>query len=326
LQHDTNSRTPCVALVTCAEFPALDSETNLLIEPLAALGITAAPAIWDDPNVDWSAFDLAVVRCCWDYHQRRGEFLAWADRVPRLANPADILGWNTDKRYLEELAGCGLPIVPTVWLQPDQQWTAPEQGEWVIKPSVSLASLDTGRYRMDDHEERRLASDQIRRLQHAGRTVMVQPYLAGVDTEGETSLVYFNGEFSHALRRGPILDGPDTGIDRRFQDDWEAELKCRQPDISQLALAERALAAVPRSKGFEVIDAKTQKSRGRSKETNLLYARVDLLPEPDGAPVLIELELTEPALFLGHAIGAADRFAAAIAARVFAGDLQTQRL
>jgi hypothetical protein len=287
-----------VALVTCAEVPELDADTRLLIDPLAALGISATPAIWNDPNIDWSVFDLAVVRSPWDYLYRRAEFLAWANRVPRLANPADVLEWNTDKRYLKELADSGLPVVPTIWLQPEQQWRFPEQGEWVIKPAVSLASLDTGRYRLDDLGQLRLAVDHVRRLQQAGRTVMVQPYLAGVDTEGETSLVYVGGAFSHALRRGPVLDGPDTGIDRRFQSDWEHDLRERQPATSQLALAEQVLAAVP---------------GGRAR---LLYARVDLLPGPDGEPVLIELELTEPVLFLGYAPGAVDRFAAAIAARV----------
>jgi hypothetical protein len=297
LLYHTVSLTARVSLVTCADVPELDADTRLLIDPLAALGISTTPAIWDDPNIDWSAFDLAVVRSPWDYLHRRWEFLAWATRVPRLANPADIIAWNTDKRYLQELAASGVPVVPTVWLQPEQPWTSPTNGELVIKPAVSLASLDTGRYRMDDPGQRRLAVDHVRRLQQAGRTVMVQPYLAGVDTEGETSLVYVGGAFSHALRRGPVLDGPDTGIDRRFQHDWEHDLRERQPAASQLALAERVLAAVP------------------GGPERLLYARVDLLPGPDGAPVLIELELTEPVLFLDHAPGAAERFAAAIAAR-----------
>jgi hypothetical protein len=294
----TLSTTFRLALVTCSDLPELDADTRLLIDPLAALGISATPAVWDNPNIDWSAFDLAVVRSPWDYLYRRGEFLAWANRVPRLANPADILAWNTDKRYLQEFADSGVPVVPTVWLQPEQQWISPEYGEWVIKPAVSLASLDTGRYRMDDPGQGRLAVEHVRRLQQSGRTVMVQPYLAGVDTEGETSLVYFDGAFSHALRRGPVLDGPDTGMDRRFQSDWEHDLRERQPAASQLALAEQVLAAAP------------------GGPERLLYARVDLLPGPDGEPVLIELELTEPVLFLDHAPGAVDRFAAAIAARV----------
>jgi len=298
LFHDTVSLKARVALVTCAEVPELDSDTRLLIEPLAALGISATPAVWDDPHIDWSAFDLAVVRSPWDYLHRRAEFLAWANRVPRLANPADVLEWNTDKRYLQGLADSGLPVVPTVWLQPEQEWTSPKNGEWVIKPAVSLASLDTGRYRLDDPGQRRLAVDHVRRLQQAGRTVMVQPYLSGIDIEGETSLVYVGGVFSHALRRGPVLDGPDTGIDRRFQPDWEHDLRERQPAASQLALAEQVLATVP------------------GGPERLLYARVDLLPGPDGEPVLIELELTEPVLFLAQAPGAVERFAAAIAAHI----------
>ncbi len=287
-----------IALVTCREVPELDSDTRLLVDPLAALGISAMPAVWDDPNIDWSVFDLTVVRSPWDYIHRRSEFLAWANRVPRLANPADVIEWNTDKRYLQELAGSGVPVVQTIWLQPEQPWTFPTNGEWVVKPAVSLASLDTGRYRLDDGSQRGLAVDHVRRLQLAGRTVMVQPYLAGVDTEGETSLVYVGGAFSHAMRRRAVLDGPDTGLDRRFQHDWEAGLRIQRPTRAQSALAEQVLAAVP------------------GGPERLLYARVDLLPGPEGAPVLIEIELTEPVLFLGHAAGAADRFAAAIAARI----------
>jgi hypothetical protein len=287
-----------IALVTCREVPELDSDTRLLIDPLAALGISAIPAIWDDKKIDWSVFDLIVVRSPWDYLYRRSEFIAWANRVPRLANPSDVIEWNTDKRYLQELAGSGVPVVPTIWLEPEQQWTSPTNDEWVIKPAVSLASLDTGRYRLDDGSQRGLAVAHVRRLQLAGRTVMVQPYLAGVDTEGETSLVYVGGAFSHAMRRGPVLDGPDTGLDQRFQHDWENDLRERQPATEQLALAERVLAALP------------------GGPERLLYARVDLLPGPDGTPVLIEIELTEPVLFLGHAPGAAERFAAAIAARI----------
>jgi hypothetical protein len=284
----------CVALITCAEFAELDSETKMLIEPLAALGISGVPAVWDDPKVDWSVFELAVVRSCWDYHHRRDEFLDWSRRVPRLVNSAEILEWNTDKRYLRELADSGVPIVPTVWLEPERQWILPDHGEWVIKPAVSLASLDTGRYLMTDPGQRRQAVEHVRRLQRAGRTVMVQPYLAGVDTEGETSIVYIGGSYSHALRRRAILDGPDNGIDRRFQDNWEHDLQRQQPTEAQARLARQALAAVP------------------GGPDRLLYARVDLLPGPDGAPVLIELELTEPALFISFADGAVERFAAAI--------------
>ncbi len=286
---------PRVALVTCAEVPELDADTRTLLAPLAARGVAAEPVVWDDATAVWAGFDLAVVRSCWDYVPRRAEFLAWARSVPRLANPPEVLAWNTDKRYLRDLAAAGVPLVPTTWVAPRQAWTAPQRGEWVLKPVVSIASLDTGRYRLADPQQRRLAVEHLRRLQAAGRTVMVQPYLRAVDSYGETALVFLGGRFSHAMRKGAVLDGPDTGVHRRFLHDGGLELQPSQPSAVERMVAARVLAAVPGG------------PRG------LLYARVDLVPGPNGQPLLMEL-LTEPQLFLGYAPGAADRLAAAITA------------
>lgn len=294
----TRERTaaPRVALVTCARLPDLDSDTRLLADCLASRGMSVAPAVWDDPAADWAATDLAVVRCCWDYPERRAEFLAWADRIPRLANPAGVLAWNTDKRYLVELAAAGVPIVPTTWVQPMDTWAPPGGGDWVIKPSVSLASLDSGKYRLDDAVERGLAAAHVERLQAEGRTVMVQPYVREIDARGETSLVFIGGAFSHAMRKDAVLQGPDTGVDRRFLPHGGLMLRARQPSAAQLTIAHQALAAVP------------------GGPARLLYARVDLVPGPDGTPLLMELELTEPQLYFGLVPEAAERFAAAAAA------------
>jgi hypothetical protein len=292
--------TGCVALVTCAELSDADADTRLLIAPLAARGLRAAAVTWDDPAVDWSRFDLAVVRSCWDYSERREEFLAWAARVPRLANPRSVLLWNTDKRYLAELAAKGISVVPTTWLQPGDSWRVPRTGEQrVVKPAVSLAALDTGRYDFSDHEHRRLAYAHVRRLQQAGRVVMIQPYVAHIETEGETSLVFIAGCFSHAVRKAPVLDGPDCGIDRRFVPDGGVDPQPCTPSPAQLDVAERALNAVP--------------GGGRH---DLLYARVDVVPGDDGAPLIMEVELTEPHLYLGRVPKAVARLASAIAARV----------
>ena len=105
-----------VALVTSSEFRELDADTRLLIAPLEARGVSVTPAVWDDPGVHWAGFDLAVIRSCWDYVPRRGEFVAWASRVKRQANPAEVIAWNTDKRYLADLADGGVPVVPTTWV------------------------------------------------------------------------------------------------------------------------------------------------------------------------------------------------------------------
>jgi hypothetical protein len=283
-----------VALVTCAKLPDLDEDDQSLIPVLAAAGVTAEPVVWDDPDVDWTAYDLAVVRNTWDYPGRRAEFTAWAGSVPRLANAADVSAWNTDKRYLRELAAAGIPIVPTTWIEPgDPVHLETAETEIVVKPAVSVGSIDTGRYRLPGQAD--LAAAHIARLQAAGRLVMVQPYLADVDTAGETALLFFAGRFSHAIRKGPILTGPDEGADTLYQ---EESITPRTPSPAEHALAERVLAALP----FD--------------PAGLLYTRVDLLPTPSGEPVVIEVELTEPSLFLTTAEGAPDRLARTITDRL----------
>ncbi|HEX6307148.1 MAG TPA: hypothetical protein VFZ69_03105 [Longimicrobiales bacterium] len=289
-----------VALVTCAELPLADAETRMLIAPLAARGVSAYPVVWDDAQVDWASFDLAVIRSCWDYTARRSEFVTWAAAVPRLMNPGGVIAWNTDKSYLAELAAAGIGVVPTTWLHPVDDgrlpWQLHDATEWVVKPAVSLAALDTGRYDITDPEHRRLAGEHVRRLQQAGRTVMVQPYVTGIDTAGEVSLVFIEGRFSHAVRKGPVLAGPESGMDRRFAATRGLDLRPHLATPIQLDIAERALAAAPAS-------------------GNLLYARVDLVPDDDGAPLVMEVELTEPMLYFALAPAAAEHLASAIAAR-----------
>jgi glutathione synthase/RimK-type ligase-like ATP-grasp enzyme len=241
--------------------------------------------------VEWAGFDLAVLRNPWDYSRRRDEFVAWARTVPALANPADVVAWNTDKRYLRELASAGVPVVPTTWVSPDEAWQPSADGEFVVKPAVSAGSVDTGRYALP--AQRELAAAHVARLQAAGRLVMVQPYLASVDTYGETALLYIGGGYSHAIRKGPMLRGPDTGVDGLFVTE---EITPRTPTEAERALGEATLAALP------------------FVASELLYARVDLLDSGNG-PVVIEVELTEPSLFLGTAPGAADRLAACILCR-----------
>ncbi|MFI7023407.1 RimK family alpha-L-glutamate ligase [Micromonospora sp. NPDC049900] len=298
--HQSTRGKPRVALVTCTELADLEPDDRLVIGPLADRGVTAEPVVWDDPAVDWSGYDLAMLRSPWDYISRRDEFVAWATQVPRLANPADVVRWNTDKRYLDELSAAGVPTVPTAWVAPGEQWRPPaDTGEYVVKPSVSAGSQDTGRYDLADPEHRDLAVAHVRRLGAAGRVAMIQPYLSAVDSAGETALLYFAGPdgptFSHAIRKGPMLAGPDLGVGGLYRAE---EIAARTAGADELAVAQRTLAAVP------------------GGPERLLYARVDLIPGSDGAPVLVELELTEPSLFLGHADGAADRLADAILARM----------
>jgi hypothetical protein len=283
---------PRVAFVTCAPVPDLDPDDRLAAEALGGRGVHVEPAVWDDPTVDWAGYDLAVLRSTWDYADRRDEFVRWAAAVPRLANPADVVAWNTDKTYLRELAAAGLPVVPTRWLTPGTPYHLPDRGEWVLKPSISCGSRDTGRYELSSPEHRRLAGRLVDRLLAADRTVMVQPYLAAIDAVGETALIHVEGSLSHAIRKGALLHGPHLGNNALYSTE---QIDARAATAAEREVAQAVLAEVP------------------GGPDRLLYARVDLIPAPDGTPTLLELELTEPSLFLAHATGAPDRLASAVA-------------
>lgn len=223
--------------------------------------------MWDDPSVDWSAFDLVVIRSTWDYTAKVDSFLGWIERVPRLRNDADVVRWNHDKTYLRALHAHGVPTVPTRF-DPDDI----PHGRWVVKPTVSAGAVDTISGDRDD------ALAQVERLRAAGRSAMVQPHLPAVDVVGETALVYIGGEHSHTVRKGAVL-----GRRRRGDGTYEADqVEPRTPTAAELELAEHVLDTVPFDRG------------------ELLYGRVDLIPDDDGDPVLLEVELIEPDLFLAH--------------------------
>ena len=289
--------TPTVALATCRDLPDLDVDEQLLLAPLADAGVHATVAIWDDTDVDWARFDLVVVRSTWDYAGQLDAFLAWARSVDRLANPADVLTWNTDKRYLRELDAAGVPVVDTEWLEPGDLISLPPSGEIVVKPAVSAGSLDTGRYDLARQEHHRLATAHAERLLDAGRTVMVQPYLAAVDVDGERSLLFVGGAFSHSATKSAMLAGPHEATDALFRAET---ITAHLATDAELALARATLAAVPGS-------------------DRLLYARVDLVDDDRGAARVLEVEVTEPSMFMGESPGSAERFAAAIAAAAGAG-------
>jgi glutathione synthase/RimK-type ligase-like ATP-grasp enzyme len=271
-----------IALATCAAFPDGDGDDRLLTAALPE----ARFAVWDDPAVDWAAFDLVVIRSTWDYQDRHDAFLAWARSVPRLVNPAEVIAWNTDKRYLAEVPGA----VDTTFVARGGAFAAPA-GEYVVKPSVSAGTRDTARFGPGEDARARAL---VQRIHASGRTAMVQPYLGAVDELGETALLFFDGAFSHAIRKGPLLTpGADPHDDVFAAEDIEP----RDPPPGERELAERVVAHV----------------RGRFGD--LAYARVDVVPGP-GGPQLLELELTEPSLFFAQGDGAAERFAVALRSRV----------
>ena len=169
-----------VALATAADLPALDEDGAQLVASLAALGIRAEPAVWSAPSLNWSCYDLVILRSTWDYTLQRSAFLDWLldlSKHTQVLNPIDVVTWNTDKHYLEDLKRAEIPIVPTQWIEPSDEITIEPQAEFVIKPAISAGAKDTQRYRTTQHSQ---AIEHIRELQQQGRSVMVQPYISDV--------------------------------------------------------------------------------------------------------------------------------------------------
>jgi len=286
-----------MAMVACEAWPDLNDDWPVLAAALTRRGVTAQVEVWTDRTVDWESYDLVVVRGTWDYVGRLSEFRHWVGRVGaktggraggRLVNSAPAILWNLDKAYLNDLSAAGVPVVATTWVKPGHAWTAPA-GEYVVKPSVSLGSLETARYRPGEDAD---AARHVQRLLDAGRVVMVQPFYASVEDEGEASLVYLGGRFSHATRKAPLLE-PGAGV----RDD--------------LGPRQRVFPLVVASAHRRVADAAVAACEDRIGR--LAYARVDLFLGEGGRWLVNEVELVEPWLFLAYAEGAADRFADVLA-------------
>jgi glutathione synthase/RimK-type ligase-like ATP-grasp enzyme len=252
----------------------------LIDAALGARGLEPTWAVWDDPAVDWSRFDLVVVRSAWDYAERWQDFLAWADTVPRLENPLSVLRFGADKeRYLTALAAADVPVVPTLFLGPGAPFAPPEEQPFVVKPAISAGGRRSARFEAGDERARTLVAE----ITDAGDTVMLQPWL---DSVRESSLVFVDGRYSHSLSRRAAL--PLGAAQEVLY--LEEELGAYEATPEERRVAEAAVAVVP---------------------APTLYARVDLL----GGSVL-ELEVVEPSLYLSFAERSADGFAEAVWRRV----------
>ena len=290
-------RTARVALVTYDARPDPTEDDRLLADALSRRGAMVRGVPWSDPSADWTAYDAVVVRSCWDYFLRADEFHAWLDRLERddarVMNDVHTLRWNADKTYLRDLAERGVPIVPTRWLDRESTPSLAELrrvtgwSELVVKPTVSGGAHRTWRAAPDSDaaDDRRLAT-----MVEDG-AVMVQPLLAEIEREGEWSLVFFSGRYSHS-----VLKRPRTG-DFRVQREHGGSLEVATPSREMIEAAERVLATVPF--GSEPP----------------LYARVDGCMVR-GELLLMELELLEPELFFRCAAEAPDRLGEAILSRL----------
>lgn len=269
-----------VALATCRNIPEPDNDEPVLKAALEAAGVPAKVLAWDDEAVDWDAPKLTVIRSTWNYYLRPSAFLAWVLRRGRkLLNAPEIVQWNHHKRYLADLEASGVPVVPTLWIMQGASWRERlAETAWtdvVVKPAVSAGSYRTSRLTGPPFDEAVVTAAV------AASDTMVQPYVASVDSYGERSLVCIDGEVTHAIRKNPRFHGESENVSAAVTiADDEREL------------ASRALA--------KVVGAP-------------LYARVDMVRDAAGKPMLSELELIEPSLFLQQSPAAARRFAASIA-------------
>ncbi|MGH3384714.1 MAG: ATP-grasp domain-containing protein [Nocardioidaceae bacterium] len=276
-----------VYLVTSADQPELGADDQLLHRELTAAGVPSQIAIWTDPEVDWAAASVCVLRSVWDYHLEPARFHSWLyqlEPVATVLNPPALVRWNAHKGYLRKLAAAGVPTIETAWLghgEPADLTEVMRARGWnaaIVKPAVSASAWKTAKVELGDPEGQHLVDDLI------GHTdVMVQPWLDTIERDGEVAVIAIGGEVTHAAGRASALTG---GIEST-RHGWPHRL-C--PD--EHALASFVLSLLP---------------------TTPLYARVDLVRDEHGRLLLGELELIEPVLYLHHSRPALERLVAALA-------------
>jgi glutathione synthase/RimK-type ligase-like ATP-grasp enzyme len=283
-----------VALVTSSAYPQLYEDDLLLASALEAIGIRAIPAVWSDESIDWGSFVALVIRTPWDYFERNAEFRRWLDaRIASgvlMCNSADILDWNYDKRYLQDLESAGLSLVPTICIargeKADVAALARARGwnEVVVKPTISGGGWRTWRFFVDDAAA--YAKEIEKTLEDRG--VLVQPFLPEIVTGGELSILFFDGVYSHAVRKRPKAG------DYRVQFQYGGTNESVEVEPSLVAQAHACVLAAP---------------------SLPVYARVDGVVK-DGQFLLMELEVFEPLMFLARHPEAAGRFARAVQGRL----------
>ena len=219
-----------------------------------------------------------VIRSTWDYYRRLGEFETWLDHVSHqttVHNSPEVVRWNMDKRYLRELERADIPVIHTRFMESVADIQSAEFGlDVMVKPVISAGSNDTARFVDDSSGARRFAGHLI----DTGRAVMVQPYVSSIDEQGETGLVYFSGQFSHAFHKGPIFGGERLSHNGLYM---EEEISPHQETSRERVLGDRVLSFLTHRFGSAP-----------------LYARVDMVGDADGEPSIMEVELIEPSLFL----------------------------
>ena len=282
-----------IALVTTQAARGHDHDLDILTAALDAAQQKWQIVNWDDASIEWTQFSIAVLRSTWDYYARLDEFVAWVDRVSAqttLCNPAEIVRWNVDKRYLQEMSEQGIPVMATTFVSQlidiTQELIAQDV---IIKPVVSAGSNNTARHR-NDAVAARAQLDHI--LSNAG-VAMVQPYSPTIDSVGETGLVYLGGKFSHAFGKDAVFG--------------EAEQVHNGVHVQEVITARTA------NPNEHLLGDSVMKFLKSRFGVTPLYARIDMVTNIDGVPEIMEVELTEPSLYLHLDAESPERAATALA-------------
>ncbi len=273
-----------LALITSSEMCDVDLDMDAVIAELQRLHISAAAVAWETPGVNWADFSLVLIRSPWNYHERLTEFLAWAqqvDQVTKLMNPLPLIRWNSHKSYLIELQKNGIPMIPTQFIEQGSRFNVDQlpEGELIAKPAIGIGSSGIIKGQKTDHK----VQEKLHLLTQQG-DVLVQPFSPNIQTEGETSLIFFGGEYSHAVQKVP------TSGDFRVQAQHGGTSVQVEPTPEQRRLAEKTIAQL---------------------QYPVAHARVDMI-HWDNQPVLMELEAIEPDLFLRESPTAIEHYAASI--------------
>ena len=270
---------------------------------LEAAGLKARIAAWDDESEDWSKSPLVIVRATWNYYEVPERFLRWAARVGdvcTLFNPLEVIRWNIHKGYLRDLRERGVNATPTAYVAQGSDGHLAgicDEHAWekiVVKPAISASSFSTHAMQRDALDEALFASLV------AKREMMVQPYIESVEEYGERSIVMIDGEVCHSIRKEPRLAGGDESVSGPHPIDDDVR-----------ALATAALAAVDGA-ALAAVDGAALGAGDRT----LLYGRVDVARDQDGAPMVMELELIEPSLFFVQSPETLDRFVNVVRSKV----------
>lgn len=296
--------------VTYSGLPDLDPDDRRVLDILRERGYDCHAAVWDAPEVDWSSAGVVVVRSTWDYNLKYGKFMEWVDHVSRVAqlfNRPDYIRWNSHKGYLRDLSEAGIAIVPTHWFErgkePDVETELRKlleddhSGKIIVKPAIGLATSGVMLVEEANFSE---AVTHVRKLLEEF-DVMIQPFMASVRDPGERALTFVNGRYCHAAQKAPFQKLAAAG---------HAGEKPVEATVRELELAENVMGVLG-----ELVRKHNNGGKLSDDDAFLpppLYARVDIVRGDNGDPLLIELELVEPSLFMGFYPLTADFFADAI--------------